>query len=52
MSDDKLICPLMKDECFEGKCGWYVNGLNQCAMNTIAQAIDCLDDFFEDQRND
>jgi len=53
MEDGVKYCPLTKLECLESKCGWYVNGLNECSMNTLAQAVDSLaDTLFEESLND
>ena len=43
-----MYCPLIKSECVEKKCGWYVIGLNECAINTLAQALDCQADAIEE----
>lgn len=38
------FCPLVKCDCKEGRCAWYVSGPNECAVNWIAQTLDCMED--------
>ena len=35
-------CPMIKDLCKESECAWWVNGVKECAINSLAQSIDCL----------
>lgn len=34
-------CPITRNDC-QGNCAWYVAGLNGCALNVLAQAVDDL----------
>jgi hypothetical protein len=52
MEDTKRLCPLVKDECVEESCMWYVEDLDRCAINVIVRAIDDLADIAETKQND
>lgn len=49
--EDKY-CPIMKAVCIKKKCMWYVTGLNECAINTLAQAADSQANAIEELKND
>jgi hypothetical protein len=38
----KKICPLLRDECLEGRCAWYVlyRDANECALLVIAENLE------------
>ena len=44
MDNDKMYCPLTKMKCIEKRCMWYVVGLKRCAVNSIAQTLDAIED--------
>ncbi|GEM_PF-7070690 len=50
--ENNKMCPLVKEECIEDNCGWYVNGLNECSINTLAQAVDSIANIIEENVND
>ena len=37
--DMKIYCPLTNEKCMKKECGWYVGGVNRCALNSIAQSL-------------
>jgi hypothetical protein len=45
-------CPLAKDKCVGKSCMWYVVGLDECAVKTLAQATDSLADTIADAIED
>jgi hypothetical protein len=52
MDDNKnKLCPLAKDQCVEESCMWFVNGLNKCSMNVLAQAVDSMADAIEEVKD-
>jgi hypothetical protein len=44
--DNKKICPLfpMYNLCLENGCAWYISGKKECAINSIAQSLDAIED--------
>jgi len=49
---ENKYCPIMKAVCIEKKCMWYVTELNECAINTLAQATDSQANAFEELKNE
>ncbi len=43
-NDNRMYCPIIKNECIEKQCALYVTGVNRCAINSIAQSLDTIED--------
>jgi len=39
---DNRWCPIIKDFCKESRCAWWITGVKECAVNSLAQSVDCL----------
>jgi len=35
----RLLCPLLKMECKEEGCAWYIKELDKCAIYVIARVL-------------
>lgn len=51
MENNKMYCPLIKEFCNDKKCAWYVIGINACAMNVLAQAMDDQSNTIQEMKN-
>jgi len=39
MDDEKIYCPLTREECMESNCGWYADTDEKCGIPAIANAL-------------
>lgn len=36
------ICPLMKCECLENKCSWWISDCEDCVINSVSHHLDTM----------
>lgn len=49
MANEELkLCPLVKDECAEEACMWYVVRSELCAINLLGQAADAIEEYINE----
>ena len=50
MSETNRYCPLIRSECKDKSCMWYIPESEKCAVNNASQALEALVIVQEDLR--
>lgn len=46
--ENNKMCPLVKEECIEDNCGWYIEARKECSIKTLARIAECTIDVIQD----